>query len=210
MSITVIGDVHGQHNKYIKLIQAYPYTLQLGDFGFRYDILDQVDKNHHRVLRGNHDNYDLYHPNLLDDFGIETLGGVEFYYVRGAYSIDKQARLSYEQQTIRNTWWEEEELSYAQGLKCLEFYEQTKPEIVCSHSCPASISEVVGDTRTLLAFGFPADWCSNTQHLLQAMLDIHKPSLWLFGHFHRNWNQIIDGVEYRCLNELSTFTIEGN
>ena len=40
--ITVIGDVHGKYDRYHKIIRQseyYPYTVQLGDFGFKYDTL---------------------------------------------------------------------------------------------------------------------------------------------------------------------------
>jgi len=36
---------------------------------------------------------------------------------------------------------------------------------------------------------------------------IHKPDLWIFGHFHNSWTQTIQGTEFRCLAELETFNL---
>jgi len=139
-----------------------------------------------------------------------TIGGLDLYYVRGGHSLDKKSRLLYQAYNNKKIWWEEEELTYSQSLKALKDYEKNKPKIVVTHTCPASISEIVGNTNILLSFGLHQDWCSNTQRLLQAMLDIHKPDLWVFGHFHRDWSAIIDGVQYQCLDELSILKVNNN
>lgn len=36
-TISFIGDVHGEYADYLKLIRDCEYSLQLGDFDFRFD-----------------------------------------------------------------------------------------------------------------------------------------------------------------------------
>jgi predicted phosphodiesterase len=58
MSITVIGDAHGQYDRYVKMARKRDYTVQIGDLGFKYGCLENLDGEKHKVVGGNHDNYD--------------------------------------------------------------------------------------------------------------------------------------------------------
>ena len=137
--ITLIGDVHGKYERYHKIIRQidnYPYTLQVGDFGFKYDTLKNVDSTKHLILPGNHDQYDICYnyPHFLGDYGYTSLNRVEFFYFRGAYSIDRQYR------TIGIDWFEQEQVSIDQFMKARELYREIKPDIVLTHDCPESIN----------------------------------------------------------------------
>ena len=48
--IVVIGDVHGEYDEYLKIISEHEHTVQVGDFGFDYDVLKGVDPKKHRVV----------------------------------------------------------------------------------------------------------------------------------------------------------------
>ena len=93
--ITLIGDVHGKYEKYHRILsrqEKNPYTLQIGDFGFRYETLKNVDHTKHLILPGNHDNYDTCYNyrHFLSDYGyMVNFNGIDFFYYRGANSIDK-------------------------------------------------------------------------------------------------------------------------
>jgi hypothetical protein len=43
---------------------------------------------------------------------------------------------------------------------------------------------------------------SRTSQFLQALLELHKPSIWVHGHHHVSVDHIIDGTRFVCLAEL--------
>ena len=75
--LRLIGDVHGHVSAYKHLLKFPMYSIQLGDFGMRYDwdkLIQEVDGDNHKVLGGNHDDYDFIKfkkpKHYLGDFGI--------------------------------------------------------------------------------------------------------------------------------------------
>ena len=200
MSLTVIGDVHGKYDHYYKIIrqtEKFPNTVQVGDFGFKYNILQNLDPNNHKILGGNHDNYSIInkYPHYLGDYGISNVGGIEFFYYRGAYSIDRQYR------TIGIDWWENEQVSIDQFMKARELYREIKPDIVITHDCPESLY------RYLLHPGATV-YQNTTSWALDELFNIHQPKIWRFGHFHKSWSMTINGTHFKCLNELEVDTID--
>jgi hypothetical protein len=198
-SITLIGDVHGKYEHYHKIVrqtERHPYTLQIGDFGFKYDTLKNIDSTRHLILPGNHDNYNTCynHPHFLGDYGYTSLNKIEFFYYRGAYSIDRQYR------TVGVDWWENEQVSIDQFMKARELYRSIKPDIVLTHDCPESINHHLlpnGATR----------YENMTGWALTELFNIHQPKTWIFGHYHKSWNMNINGTNFRCLDELETYTL---
>jgi hypothetical protein len=192
--ITLIGDVHGKYQRYYEIVREkdrHPYTIQLGDFGFKYDTLKNLDPEKHKVLGGNHDNYDVVRevPHYLGDYGISSLNGLEFFYYRGAYSIDQQDR------TIGINWWAQEEVEIEGFLKARELYRQTRPDFVISHDCPESVSPYLLDPWSRI-------YQNKTGWALQELFNIHKPKFWRFGHYHKKWSMDIEGTNFKCLDEL--------
>jgi predicted phosphodiesterase len=186
MSITVIGDVHGKYERYHRIISRtkdHPYTIQLGDFGFKYDTLKNVDHTKHVIIGGNHDNYDICgnYPHFLSDYG-------------GAYSIDKQYR------TIGIDWWENEEVKIEGFMKARELYRQIKPEIMITHDCPEQIA------YQMIPVGGRI-FQNNTTWALQELLNIHEPKLWIFGHWHKSRTIQYGKTKFVCLDELETYDI---
>ena len=198
--ITVIGDVHGKYERYHRIIretERYPYTVQLGDFGFKYDTLKNVDHNKHIIIGGNHDNYDICgrYPHFLTDYGyVSNFNGIDFFYYRGAYSIDKSYR------TIGISWWEQEQVTIEEFMKARELYRSIKPDIMITHDCPEQIAYKmipVGDRV----------YQNNTTWALQELLNIHEPKLWLFGHWHKSTTIQYGRTKFVCLDELETYDI---
>ena len=202
--MTVIGDVHGEYDRYFRVIKGREATLQLGDMGYNYaPLMGAVDPSAHKFFKGNHDDYNNRNvPHAIGDYGLYAHGGIEFFFVRGAFSIDKKYRV------IGRDWFPEEELTYEQREDALEKYIEAKPEIMITHDCPQEVAELIGNPDVLRDFGFNPDTFSTvTQILLQRMLDAHKPKLWLFGHFHKVWEQPVKGTHFRCLPEMHFITI---
>lgn len=190
-NLRLIGDVHGKYKKYHQLLRKAKNTLQIGDFGFQYDTLVAVDAKRHRIIGGNHDNYGIIErwPHFLGNHGIHTVEGFgDIFFVRGAYSIDRDIR------TTGVSWWEEEELTLRQCHNALKEYKRVKPNFVVTHSCPLSVIPHVTSSLSVIK--------SRTSQLLEEMFSVHQPNNWIFGHFHRKWEKLIDGTHFRCLNEL--------
>jgi hypothetical protein len=192
--ITLIGDIHGKYDRYHKIIRQtdrHPYTLQVGDFGFKYDTLNNVDPEKHKILGGNHDNYDTLPsiPHYLGDYGYSSLNGVKFFFYRGAYSIDRQYR------TIGIDWWENEEVEIESFMKARELYREVKPDLVISHDCPEGISPYLLDPWSKI-------YQNKTGWALQELFNTHQPKLWRFGHYHKKWSMDVNGTNFKCLDEL--------
>ena len=199
MSITLIGDVHGKYEHYHKIVrqtERHPYTLQIGDFGFKYDTLKNVDSTRHLILPGNHDHYDTCynHPHFLGDYGYTSLNRIDFFYYRGAYSIDRQYR------TIGIDWWENEQVNIDQFMKARELYRDIKPEVMITHDCPQDIA------LQMLEPGQRA-YENITSWALQELYNIHQPKLWFYGHWHRSVKIQHGNTQFVCLNELETYTL---
>lgn len=208
--ITVIGDVHGKSPKHLEIIKEHEYTLQVGDLGFCYKYLDNYCPGHHKWLAGNHDNYDILHnsPHNLGDYGLHELNHVEFYFVRGGFSIDWPWRVSQEQKGFGKSWWEEEQLSLIEAQACLEEYADTKPDLVITHSLPRQLADMIGNPGALRHFGYdPKTFTTNTQELLQGMLDVHEPDIWIHGHMHKTHRTKLGKTHFIGLAELETYEL---
>jgi hypothetical protein len=200
MSITVIGDVHGKYDRYHKIIcqtEYHPYTIQIGDFGFKYDTLKNVDHNKHIILGGNHDNYDLCHnyPHFLSDYGyMVNFNRIDFFYYRGAYSIDRSQR------TIGIDWWEKEQVNIDNFMKARELYASIKPSIMISHDCPDFlVQQYIGPNSKLYE--------NITNWALNELFNIHQPKLWIHGHHHLSRTTVYGNTKFVCLNELETYQL---
>lgn len=189
--LRLIGDVHGHYEQYHRLLRKAHHTIQLGDFGFDYNTLSQVDARRHKVLGGNHDNYDDVGnwPHFLGNYGVYNIPGFGcIFFIRGGFSTDQHRR------TEGVSWWANEELSMAECYAAIAEYVKIKPTFVVSHECPLSIVPLVSASPHIIP--------SRTNQLLERMLKIHRPDQWVFGHFHKSWNKVIDGTLFTCLDEL--------
>ncbi|MEZ6120522.1 MAG: hypothetical protein R3C28_28650 [Pirellulaceae bacterium] len=101
-SLRFIGDLHGQleeaivpsdrRRPYFEHLATAEYSVQVGDMGDdeSYQMLvDRVDPTRHRFVPGNHEAYDSLPSHSLGNFGPAEVGGVAFFFVRGARSSDK-------------------------------------------------------------------------------------------------------------------------
>jgi len=193
----IIGDVHGHHADYLDLIEKADFSVQVGDFGLKWDCLANVDGSRHKVIGGNHDNYMIApsYPHYLGDYGLVEHGGIRFFFVRGEKSVDAHLRIE------GRNWWREEEIDIPTGYNAIAAYEAAKPDIVISHGCPASVMPFF--ITNSMKFN-----PSRTAQLLDAMLEIHRPQTWIFGHHHNSETLKDNGCFFRCLNELETFDLK--
>lgn len=193
----IIGDVHGNHADYLDLIDNADFSVQVGDFGLKWDCLANVDSSRHKIIGGNHDNYSTVqnYPHYLGDYGLVEHGGVRFFFVRGERSVDAHLRIE------GRSWWREEEIDIPTGYNAIAAYEAAMPDIVISHGCPADVLPFFVTN--------PSKYNpSRTAQLLDAMWNIHRPNLWFFGHHHVSETLQVGNSTFRCLNELETFELK--
>ena len=188
--IYFIGDIHGCYEEYLKTIELIeardddPYTVILGDIGFGFDKeFPEVNYNRHKFFAGNHDQYDLMvdHPGNLGRFGNVKLGQYEFFFISGAFSVDKEWRQAYEKKFNKKIWWATEQLSSEEMEVCRHHYEQTKPEAVLSHACP---SFCVNYIYSIHDMPFEKPIYDDTSVFLDQLYHIHAPIRWVHGHMH--------------------------
>ncbi len=203
------GDVHGRHSDYLKLAQEAEYTIQVGDLGFEYYFLDNLDPEKHKVLAGNHDNYHKWNTqkfiymqtgHWLGDFGIfEVPDFGPIFFARGGFSIDWRYRKE------GRDWWPDEEMSYEMMGKAVELYTEIKPDFVVSHECPGSIIDPIFGEKTWDGELLKP---SMTAKMLDAMWEIHRPKTWVFGHHHRPADIELNNTRFVCLPELGVLDFD--
>src|ERR1035437_7478146 len=192
-----IGDVHGKFDEYLALIEGVEASIQCGDMGIGFGIPFPIVPNEHKFIRGNHDDFKacLKIPNFIHD--ADMFDGM--FFLGGAWSIDWEYRQRYEESTGRKIWWKEEELSYPQLDKAIEWYEIAKPEIMVSHDCPLIMAQEVHSQH---------EWDKRrTRKALNSMLESQKPDVWSVVHHHINMTKDIQGTRFMCLAELQHMDI---
>lgn len=200
----LIGDVHGKYGPYKQILKKSPYpTIQVGDMGggFRKwphgepstnPPYDSMEKGDHRFIRGNHDNpaWCSSHSQWIPDGNVES--GVMF--IGGGLSIDKVYRVE------GFSWWPDEELSTEELNHLVDCYIETKPRAMITHECP---EEIAAEMERLAQRGkLDPHFASRTRQAFQSMWSAHSPELWVFGHWHRSFDQILNGTRFVCLAEL--------
>lgn len=182
--IRFIGDTHAKWEAYLPLTEGVD-SVQVGDFGAGFREIPALSPRA-RFIRGNHDNPEVCrnHPNWIPDGTLEN--GIM--YIGGAYSIDRAWR------TVGVDWWEDEEIAYTEWDAIISKVEQEKPRVIVTHDCPNSV------VSTLFPQALPI--VSKTQQALDVVFGVHKPDLFIFGHWHYDRNKVINGTRFICLNEL--------
>lgn len=199
-----IGDIHGKLRQYTALLDV-DESVQIGDFGWGWiseTQTAQIDKRQatgkHRFIRGNHDDPSVCRdrPGWIGDGTFDAARSIM--YVGGAWSIDVEYR------TPGLNWWPDEELSLSDFSKITEDYARHKPRIMVTHDTPTSVAAAL-----FFPFGTKKkQHPTRTAHALQHLFELHQPDLWLFGHWHESRKVLINGTEFRCLNELEVFDVE--
>jgi hypothetical protein len=207
MPIRIIGDVHGKYIPYAKICKDAElkglHTLQIGDMGFNFGHFKHfgLEPDKHFFFGGNHDNYDTIKdcPNNIGDFGLVP-GYSDFFFVRGAYSIDKAYRVE------GRDWWAEEELDMSLCYKALEEYKSKRPDTMITHDCPDCSRDWMIKHKLSMS---SRTINTRTGQILQAMFEYHQPRIWIFGHWHQDVSFDIQGTKFICLDELSHLDLEG-
>jgi hypothetical protein len=211
-----IGDVHGKYSRYKTILNNSPHrTIQVGDMGvgFRshvtgdfganppFDLMVEKDA---RFIRGNHDNPEVCreHRRCIPDGMVED----NTMFIGGAFSIDRAARIP------DFSWWKDEEISQDRLDELVVEMQVIEPEIMVTHECPERIAAlIVGSMRNLSTGGamkMDPRFASRTRVAFDAMLEGHRPKLWLFGHWHIPFDRVVEGTRFICLPELAYIDVD--
>lgn len=215
MTVAFIGDAHGKFSIYHKIAQTFEFTVQVGDFGFgqAWNNLNYSGLNlkNHKVIGGNHDNYDMcIHSQAYLDYGQHSLGGLDFFVVRGGLSIDRVYRVGEELSGGKKTWWSQEEMNFDEMMDCMEMYADMKPDILVSHAPSSSIIPQITShkgSNILQRFKFHYGFMENTSRFIGKLLTIHRPKLCIAGHHHCSYTLNDGQTEFRGLDELEVFVL---
>jgi hypothetical protein len=161
-------------------------------------VEQNISPERHRILFGNHDNYDLHRHcvHALGNYGVYSIPDFpDIFFVRGAWSIDYKGRTQFPlyrgtRLVRQKDWWAEEELTQTELQHAIKAYAEKKPDIMISHEAPLSLVPSVTNPAVTHMFGYTqAVIKSRTNQALQAMLEVHVPKLWIFGHYHRAFDR---------------------
>lgn len=199
----IIGDIHGKISAYSNLLIGVEESIQVGDFGIgflgkeREEKLLEFNKNYpnHWFIRGNHDHPQkcTEYPNYVYDGFVKN----DIMFVGGAWSIDHASRLE------GFDWWQDEECSIEELNRIIELYALAKPRVMITHDCPESVSY-----QLFCSDNGKLHYKTRTGQALQAMFEIHKPDLWVFGHWHMDIDQYVKNTRFICLDELTYIDVD--
>jgi hypothetical protein len=221
--LRIIGDVHAQFHPddvavrdgrgYLELIADAPYSVQVGDMGDgeTYDqLIAHVDAGRHRFFPGNHECYDRLPPHSLGDFGAVSWGGVDFFFVRGAQSADKDVLVRMGREQGKTLWFPQEELTDEQMAAAEREYLLAKPTIMLSHDAPTEIAWLFTEYARRFRAVNPEGSLppSRTKVFLARLWEQHQPRLWAFGHHHRNWKHREGPTQFVCVGQLSHIDVD--
>lgn len=199
MKLLLIGDSHCDVRK-LRQLPSHDLAVHLGDLGLAdtyKKILKRPNARTFRVLGGNHDEYPalVQYPHYLGDYGWVPGLEEQVGFVRGAASPDKLTRFK------DQNWWAEEELKYEELNEFLNWYEQSKPRIMLSHTAPKCVA------RRLIPPGFSL-FKTGTEEALDQALGLHAPEAWYFGHFHVNHTLTHEGCKFTCINKQDWLVLD--
>jgi predicted phosphodiesterase len=197
MKLRIIGDVHGKFHVYKEKIKDAEASIQLGDFGFAkswYQLVTHtIDPERHKIIPGNHDDYKGLREQYTfgKTYGEVDFNGFKFFFVQGAWSIDWKMRIP------GISWWEEEQLPYGVLMDAMNEYERVKPDIMITHELPKIGIENIFN-KPFISNGTG----NRTSVVLSQMFEIHRPKIWIYGHWHESRVDNLLGCEFVCLDEI--------
>jgi len=183
MTMRFIGDVHAQFDRYVACRDEVESSLQVGDMGAGFGKLPAPKPNHY-WLRGNHDDPSVC-INRSDCISrYEYLVNFGMMVIAGAYSTDWRVR----RQGI--DYWRDEELSDADLQNAFYMALDHRAPIVVTHCAPHVVQRIMG-----------FDWGGRTSRMFDRLFGQYKPRLWVFGHYHVDWEKVIDGTRFVCVGK---------
>ena len=208
------GDIHGMTDMFRRKMKEqhalYPDDthIAVGDVGLGFKkAQSMIFPDYCKLIRGNHDSPEVAraHPNYLGDFGSTEIDGHKTFFVSGAWSIDCAMRIE------GSSWWPEEELTIAELYKAHDAYVEYQPEIMITHDGPTHFTHFLLNRFALQSQAWYKEHTvtpTRTGQALTAMFDAFQPKIWVHGHWHADYEKVIKGTRFICVNELKHIRIE--
>jgi Icc-related predicted phosphoesterase len=207
-----VGDVHGRWESLLDHIHNNDpdIVVQTGDFGYwpRFSVIHRGCSEFAKELvelgiplyfcDGNHEDHESIALHIKKSVSTMIYPGV--YYCKrgsmlqvgdhkilfygGATSIDRDMR------TPKYDWFEEEVLRLSETETLTD--EQRACDIVVSHTAP----EKFFDDRIVNGLRFEDE----SRYALDQVYEQVKPTLWVFGHFHKKFEGMYENTEWKGLD----------
>jgi hypothetical protein len=229
-NIIVVGDTHGKIKELgYNIRERYKITDSIiclaGDIGLGFNkpmyhlnefkYFNEIAKKTNNVIfvvRGNHDDpeyfngqcFEYSNVKLVPDYYFLETQIYDILFVGGGISIDRTYR------TLGSTYWMNEFPVYREDkLKIID-----KPDIVITHSAPTFChpTDKIGLLEWSKLDKQLLEDCDKDRMVFTKIFDYLKnnnkqPKHWIYGHFHMSYNQLIDGTQFKVLNELEMFEL---
>ena len=224
LPIVFMGDHHGAWRSLLYTIERRNLSncllISVGDCGIGFEpedyTIELVTKLNNKfkqrniyfkAIRGNHDNpsyfkkgriIELSNFELLEDYSIIKNNGAVIQLIGGAISTDRTGRKE------GTSYWQDEGIVFNEEL-CKEV------DILVTHTAPSycfpqGFNEIVHrwaeQDKTLL------DELTAERGIMDKILNICRPKLHLYGHFHSSYNEEIFGCRHRLLGIEEMFELK--
>ncbi len=219
----LLGDIHGNfsHLEYRIKHGASKNIIQVGDFGLGFrreemDIqtMDRINKTlvennkHLYAIRGNHDNPKFWEGSynkwsnitLVKDGNIIPIEGHKVLFMGGAVSIDREVRKA------GVDYWLAECFDYDEDQLAEDLKACGGVDIVVTHTAPSFCYPRVFNS---LVHRYAAEDPTLLEELTlerslvdrayQVICEHSKPKTWVYGHFHNDISEEIDGIKFILL-----------
>lgn len=170
-------------------------------------------------VEGNHDDLTFMDPRgkeieiaknvfYMPRGSIKKIGNLNFLFVGGAGSIDKNFRIS------QKLWWENEEINeedFINTINKIKTFNQSI-DIVVSHDMPGNLEHYFGLDKPIPIFvrgrfllnEDRVGW-KTRDYLKKIYNELNNPPLrWFFGHHHKNKTIIENKTQFQCVSDCST------
>ena len=202
-------------------------AIQVGDFGFYQDIIRRAREEQVRfpvplhVIDGNHEDHQWLRRALLTGAGrvwrqelnlhyqsrpsVVQLGASRVGFLGGALHVDRPQKHNWLSGFPNYILRRHREHAAA-------LFNQQRPELIVTHSCPSRIGIGIhsaaemqpGIAEHITAAGFdsgPHDDCGEVE-LGRLWVELsYRPRAWVFGHFHRAHQSIVEGTRFVCVSD---------
>jgi DNA repair exonuclease SbcCD nuclease subunit len=233
--IGMLGDVHN----FIRVIPLFERTgitgfdvIQVGDFGTNgktsdaalLELNEELKKINVRlhVIRGNHDNpllfkggHRLSHLDLIPDYTVKKIAGINFLFVGGAISIDRKPNHNIPDPNSPSKTWEglTEGLNYWKEEKFHLNSEMLSTfvgiEAVVTHNAPNIVPPLLGlknaDSFKLCDPTLLEEISKEREDLTTMMTILEKRNeirYWAYGHFHFSNTSYYNNIKFHLLGEM--------
>lgn len=219
MKTMFVGDIHGKWSLYEKLINKTnpEIIIQVGDLGYfpnmkrcygnSWEFNDIPKSVKTYFIDGNHEDIsqlrqykNLENPveiipniNYVPRGCVFTINETNILGIGGALSIDRDIR------TPEYDWFYDEIIDESVLYLLEERCKNKRIHIIVSHTCPHILWKYLNKKNI---YEFP-DHIDHSMKILDEVFKTIKPDLWIFGHWHTNFECNIKNTKFICLNQIT-------